>query len=292
MQEPSQEKRGLFKIDSVPSMPHIVNEVMGLIADPNSNAARVGQAIGKDQALVARILQVANSPFYGRPRKVTAIRDAIVLLGLASVKGLVVASGARYLMKNPGLLENLLWDHSLGGAFAAHEVARVTGRMSPDEAFTAGLLHDITRMVMAMVDRERYVLVTKALYNDNLPPGSVLELEREHFGYTHTEIALTIAEKWRLGNILLAAMEGHHIDPAGPRGRFDQSPMADVRAVTCMANLILYRLGIGIRAPISEIDLAGHFVARHLGLSPEALHAMARKVLLAFREQKQTHGQF
>lgn len=273
-------------MDDVPSMPQIATQVMRLVADPDTNAGQIAKAISQDQSMTARLLQVANSPFYGRSKSVNTARDAVILIGYPAVKGLVISSSTRHIIKNPGLMEALLWDHSVGAAFAAHEIARVAKAMDVDEAFTAGLLHDIARVVMGAMSRERYVMVMKECYNANLGPDGVLKAEGKVFGYSHPDLAGLIAQKWRLGEDLRIAIQYHHVTPASLEEAMDKGATSKIAMLVCLANLFQYRLGIGIRAPI-EFEVADHIAAKTLRLDAGQINEMLIKVKQTFDGQKQ-----
>ncbi|MCX7050161.1 MAG: HDOD domain-containing protein [Candidatus Sumerlaeota bacterium] len=272
-------------VDDIPPMPQSATHAMRLLGDPSSDAIMIAKVIMEDQAMTARLLQVANSPFYGRSKSVNTVRDAIVVIGYPGVKGLIISSSTRGIVKNPGLLETLLWEHSLGAAFAAREIARETGLVNPDEAFTAGLIHDIGRIVMSSIDRDRYVRVMKECYNEIGGPDFSLTIENEIFGYAHTDLGAMIAQKWRLSDDLRIALQFHHIaDTSLPEGAPAEygAPMA---TLTCLANLFQYRLGIGTRAPI-EFNVSAHIAAQRLHLDARRISLLLLAVKKAFEEHK------
>ena len=274
------------RMDDVPSMPHIAAKVMRLVNDPDISAARLAAAISKDQSMTARLLQVANSPFYGRSKAVKTIQEAVVLIGYPAVKGLVISTSARHLVKDPGLLEVLLWDQSVAAAFAAHEIAHVTGLINSDEAFTAGLLHTITRVVMAFFDRARYVRVMKECYNANYDIAEILKAEQRVFGYSHPDLGSLIATKWRLSEDLRGAMQYYHLmTQEALDAAEDRIASSNAVMVVSLASRFTYRLGIGIRLPL-EIDVAGHVAARRLRLSADRINEMLIKTKTTFDEQK------
>jgi putative nucleotidyltransferase with HDIG domain len=256
-----------------------------MLGDPSSDANKIAKVISQDQAMTARLLQVANSPFYGRSKSVNTVRDAIVVIGYPGVKGLVITSSMRGIFKSPGLLETLLWEHSLGAAFAAREIAKETGLLNPDEAFTAGLIHDIGRIAMASIDRDRYVNVMKECYNEIGGPDFSLEVENEVFGYSHTDLGPLIAQKWRLSDDLRIALQFHHISEASPQKDAPAEYGAPMATLTCLANLFQYRLGIGTREPF-EFDVHAHIAARRLHLDIHRINLMLLSVKKSFEEHK------
>ena len=106
----------------LPAMPQVATKVLELSSDTNTSAQQLQQIISDDQAMTARILKIANSAMYSCSRKVKTLTEAIVMLGFNSIRSLVVTSAARNLYNTSrattGLKERLLWEHSVGSAFA------------------------------------------------------------------------------------------------------------------------------------------------------------------------------
>jgi HD-like signal output (HDOD) protein len=136
----------------LPAMPQVASKVLELSSDPNTSAQQLQQIIADDQAMTARILKIANSAMYSCSRKVKTLTEAIVMLGFNSIRSLVVTSAARNLYNTrnstTGLKERLLWEHSIGVAFACRLLVQDRMPALAEEAFLAGLMHDIGKLVL------------------------------------------------------------------------------------------------------------------------------------------------
>ena len=137
----------------LPAMPQVASKVLELSSDPNTSAHQLQQVISDDQAMTARILKIANSALYSCSRKIKTLTEAIVMLGFNSIRSLVVTSAARNLYNTrtsqTGLKERLLWEHSIGSAFACRLMASDSRPALTEEAFLAGLMHDIGKSVIS-----------------------------------------------------------------------------------------------------------------------------------------------
>ncbi|MBC7348287.1 MAG: HDOD domain-containing protein, partial [Clostridia bacterium] len=120
---------------------------MRLTEDPDSTAADLNGVIGQDQALTAKILRLANSAYYGFPRRIGTITEAVILLGFNTIRNLVLTASVSQVLQREapgyGLAKGELWRHALTSAMAARLLARKVRYRGAEEAFVAGLLHDI-----------------------------------------------------------------------------------------------------------------------------------------------------
>jgi hypothetical protein len=150
----------------LPSLPEVAVKVSRLADDPNASAASIARVIATDQGLTARILRLANSALYGVARRVGTVQEAVVILGLGTIRNLTLAASIYPALGAavPGydLAKGELWRHSVAAALCAQELARRMPRaprpgagaapsaaVSPDEAFVAGLLHDIGKTLLS-----------------------------------------------------------------------------------------------------------------------------------------------
>jgi len=138
-------KRRIEQVGELPTLPHVVQKLASMIGRPNVSAEEIGLLIEKDQVLSAKVLRLANSPFYGFPSRIASVAHAVVVLGLNVVKGLTLCATAFDMMKTAGMHQ--LWRHSLGVAITAHILGTKAEMKNPEEAFVAGLLHDIGKAV-------------------------------------------------------------------------------------------------------------------------------------------------
>ena len=140
------------RIREIPTLPMIANRVLVLLNNPKSSASDLEKVIKHDQALAARVLKIVNSAYYGFPRRITTVGQGIVILGYQAIKDLVlsVSIAELFRVREKGKIfdRTALWEHSVGVAVGAQLLARRASLPMEDEAFIAGLLHDIGVVIL------------------------------------------------------------------------------------------------------------------------------------------------
>lgn len=195
----------------LPSIPAVLGEVIVELEDAAASGGRIAACLGRDQGLVARLLRVANSPVYGLSGRVASVRDAITVLGLRNVRMLVIAATVAKAFRGPFAAPfdpQRFWRHSLAAAYAARAHARICGE-EPERAFTAGLLHDLGKLVLLA----GYPEDCRAIVAFHAQEGcSSLEAERHRLGFTHAEVGAVLARHWRFAECIEEAIGLHHHD--------------------------------------------------------------------------------
>jgi putative nucleotidyltransferase with HDIG domain len=206
----SRRKNYLLSIRNLPSIPTITKHVLDLLDDPMTSTTDISNLINKDQALVARVLTVANSPLYGLPRKVPSIEFAVLILGFDQVRQIVLALSMFDTFKNEDSQywdRREFWEHSFMTAMAAKAIADDLGYQKTSEAFTAGLLHDLGVVVTQKYFNKDFIqiseLVANKSVNHQFAEQHVMEL-------THQEIGKILCDKWHLPTNLGEAIYFHH----------------------------------------------------------------------------------
>jgi putative nucleotidyltransferase with HDIG domain len=190
----------------VPTLPAIVMQALKILQNPESDARAVERVIVHDPAISAKILRVANSAFFGFSRRVGTIADAVRVLGFANVQGMLISVGAFDAFRTERLNLVDFWKHSIATATAARFLSSKV-RCSGDEAFMAGILHDIGKLIFAVQAEASYQRVL------DLQKGSAissLTAERTMFEFTHPEVGQMVAERWDLPARYVAAIAHHH----------------------------------------------------------------------------------
>ncbi|HET7774733.1 MAG TPA: HDOD domain-containing protein [Azospira sp.] len=196
-------------VRQLPSLPAVVMELLESAEREDVNADELAEKIALDQALAAKALKVANSPFYGLQSKVATIQDATVILGLRQVRSLVTAAavtGAFPASAAGWFNPHLFWQHCVGVALCARTLAPEAG-LSPDGAFTAGLLHDIGRLVLVTGFPEEYKQVSVYQKKHDC---FLLTAERDVLGLDHATVGRALAERWRFAPSIQEAVAFHH----------------------------------------------------------------------------------
>lgn len=196
-------------VRQLPSLPAVVIELLQSADKEDVNADELANKIALDQALAAKALKVANSPFYGLQSKVASIQDATVILGLRQIRSLVAAAavtGAFAQSRHSWFDQRLFWQHCVGVALCARTLAAEAG-VSEDGAFTAGLLHDIGRLVLVTCFPDEY---REALAYQKKHDCFLLTAERDVLGLDHAQVGQALAERWHFAPSIQAAVAHHH----------------------------------------------------------------------------------
>lgn len=218
-------------LNTLPSLPSVVAELLETMGRDDVNIDRLARGVGKDQALAARTLRVANSPFYGMQGRIDTIGEAITVLGFVNVRSLVMTSGISAALPTQGAANFdpvVFWRHALGVAACARALAALA-RQAPEKAFLAGLLHDIGRLVLVSRQPAAWAEVTAWRRREDCP---TLEAERAVLGFDHAEVGRGLCRHWRIPEPITSAVAGHHaVDHcAGPASMADVIHVSDAVA--------------------------------------------------------------
>lgn len=227
-------------IRDLPALPEVVVRVMRMAEDPRSDAQGIARVIATDQAMAARVLKLANSAFYGLPRRVGTLSEAVVILGFRTIKNLAIAASTFELLNREiagyWLQRGELWRHSLACAIGAQLIARRARLPVSEEAFVAGLLHDIGKVAIDLFVRAQFDQIMERALQDRIP---FVEAEQAVLGFNHAMAGGLIAEKWNLPPLLVSVIKYHHQPSSAP----DRDPMI---SVVHLADLLSITMGIGI----------------------------------------------
>jgi HD-like signal output (HDOD) protein len=200
----------LRDVQDLPALPDAATKVLELAQSEETTVEDLSGALSQDQALAGKTLKLVNSPYYGFPRRIGKISEAVVILGFKTIKNLAVSVSVCDFFSggSEGLDRRQLWKHSVGVAVAAAMVAKHT-RMTAlkENAFISGLLHDIGLLVE---DRSFQPELSRALTmaeEQNLP---IEEAENEVFGLDHALIGKKVAEIWKLPERICSSIGFHH----------------------------------------------------------------------------------
>ncbi|MCP4572110.1 MAG: HDOD domain-containing protein [bacterium] len=253
----------------LPAMPHVAAKVLELSSDPDTSASQIQQVIADDQAMTARILKIANSAMYSCSRRIKTLTDAIVMLGFNSIRSLVVTSAARNLYNTrgsaSGLKERLMWEHSIGCAFACRLLIQPRLPGLAEEAFLAGLMHDIGKLVLTQRLPAQFDTIVQTVYNEN---RSFVATEREHLGFDHTQVGAMLVNKWKFSPELEYVILHHHDAEA-------LSPDQPLLLYLDLANRLCHQLGIGFQED-GTLDVVGSAANGILGLEPSVFDETAQ----------------
>lgn len=199
------------RVDALPSLPVIASRLLEVVDDPRSSASDMAALISTDPALATRLLKLANSAYYGFPRRIGTVNLAVVVLGLEAVRDLclsVIITDC-FFPSNGDLPFDMtgFWRHSLSCAVATRMVYRMCDASHPGEGFIAGLVHDIGKLFFARYFPEEYGEVARRAEDEDMP---LLEAEKEQFGVTHAVAGAWLLDEWNLPLWLVDSTRHHH----------------------------------------------------------------------------------
>lgn len=193
-------------LKEVPAMPNIIVHALNIMNDPDSSTRELAKVISYDQSLSTKVLTLVNSAYYGFPKQITSMNQAISLIGMSKAKNIIVTVAMRPMMITQGGKE--LWRHSITTAVGCEYMAHNLKIMDADEAFVIGFLHDLGKVVLSLKDAKLYERVketARTSYNSN-----ILEIEQIYFGTDHCQMGSLLAKKWQLPLLINNAIKYHH----------------------------------------------------------------------------------
>ncbi|MBC7076264.1 MAG: HDOD domain-containing protein [Syntrophomonadaceae bacterium] len=238
-------------VNDLPALPDVVVEIMELTENPDSTAQDINNVLNRDQSLTAKVLKLANSAFYGFPRRISTVTDATVLLGFKTIRGIIMAAAVSGFLNQEvegyALGYGELWRHSQCAAMTARLIAKKAKVGTPDLAYTAALLHDIGKVILNEYMEEAYHEVVEEVDKNNI---SFLEAEDKILGFNHTVVGAKVAEKWNLPAELVEAIALHHNPEKAQVNK-------KLTSIVHLADAICVMMGIGVGVdgmsyPLSE----------------------------------------
>jgi len=208
----------LEQSQELPPLPEIYLKVSELLESENSNVQQVGEAVQTDPSLTARVLKMINSAYYGLSSEVSSISQAISLLGRQQIKQILMGSVLAGVFNDINVDSfplNDFWQHSIKTAIIARHLAMQNVHVIDHEAFfTAGLLHDVGRLVIAQVAADELAEIDLLVKSDDV---DIVELEAEILGVSHIEVGAALMRKWGMPSLLTQCLVKHHdVEHVGP----------------------------------------------------------------------------
>ena len=206
-------KEILSRLKSVPSLPALYSSVAEALRSPETSLKQIGDLIAQDMGMCAKVLQLVNSAFFGLACRVSSPHEAIAMIGFENLKALVLSVEIFSAFGGESMPElSFLWKHSMATACFAKTIAKMqkSPRGMADDAFTAGLLHDIGRLVLASAFRDEY---QKVLRRAEEPGTGLAACEAEAFGCVHNAAGAYLLGLWGLSDSVVEAVAWHH-EPA------------------------------------------------------------------------------
>lgn len=206
-------QQAMSKVTELGSLPEVTTKIVHVVEDPRTTAKEMREVVQGDPALAAKILKIVNSAFYGLPSQVASLERAILMLGLTSVKNLALATSLSQLIKGGTVSDRFgardLWLHCVAVGVAARELAKVAKAPQPDEAFVAGLVHDMGLIVAQQIFPGKLKAVAETC---SQTPQNFCATEHRLMEVDHQELGGALAARWKFPPGLRSAIAYHH-DP-------------------------------------------------------------------------------
>ncbi|MBC7461822.1 MAG: HDOD domain-containing protein [Thermoleophilia bacterium] len=230
-------------VEEVRDLPMSMSETLPAVIESCDNADTsvndLTGLISADQSLVAMLLKLANSAYYGYARRIETLPEAIVLLGFSTIKSLAItATTMNLLFQSEDELTEVrheIWSHSLGVGVAARALARKRGNIHPEKAFVSGLLHDLGMIILSVYRKDEFTQILALAADEGITYEAA---ELQVLGWSHAELGAYVAEAWSFPATHCEAIRCHH-DPALA------TLQPGLAQVTHLADWMVVDLGVG-----------------------------------------------
>lgn len=227
--------QGIVDYEHLPSIPSVYTKLLTLLNSDSVGVGEVAQLIERDPAMTAKVLQIVNSSFYGLRRNIVTAKDAVVMLGMQTTKGLVLSQEVFRAFNNKGVSPKLiddLWNHSLLTANIARYIVKLQEGSAADAdlAFTAGMMHDIGKLLMLEQLPKTYLQYAPTIVKDN---QESMKVEKMIFNTNHALLGATLLNQWGLSDLIVEPVAFHH-RPLWYHNQF--SAIIAVHVADCLAH--------------------------------------------------------
>ena len=199
----------ITKARPMPTLPEAVVRILRLSNSPDVEVEDIADAILMDKVLTARMIRLVNSAFWGIQRHIDSIREAIIYLGLHQIQSIVLTTSLfnTFQSRNPLFRISAIWEHGLGCALICRIISQKLNFPDPEQAYLAGLMHDIGEVVLSQFDVEKFNEVVELVENKKM---TFFEAENELIGINHTDFGEWFREQWGFSEELAEVIMTHH----------------------------------------------------------------------------------
>ncbi len=274
-------EEAIQEISHIATLPEVTLKIIRLVEDPDSTAQDLNRVITNDPALGARILKVVNSAFYGLPGQIGSINRAIVLLGLNAVKNIAIAASLAKLFRggriSPTFNARDLWTHSVACATATRLLAKQVGLGLPDEAFLAGLIHDIGILVEIQARRPKFTQALELLGGEQ--PMTLRQAEQQCIGADHQQFGAGLCRTWKFPSSFAYVTGFHHQPMVLPEKN------RTLTALVSVADIVVAQQEIGFVGTVETTELPAELMD-WLKLSSQSVDEVTKALPEAMAESE------
>jgi len=241
----------LALVKHVPPFPKVAHRVAEMLRDPEVSATALTEVIQYDQVITANVLKICNAAYFGLPRKVSSLEEALIIVGNDTLKDIIVTSSSAKFYKGAAgegykLDQGELWKHSVAVGIMAKELVKFVKGVDKGSAFTAGLLHDIGKRFLSSFVADDFQKIMAKVVQDGC---SFVEVEKEVVGASHAELGGMILSQWGFPKDIELAVLQHHDQDALEKD--------SLTAIVALANAIVISMGIGVGADGLAVKIQG-----------------------------------
>lgn len=247
-------------LDLIQPIPQVALKLLRIMNEPDYNLTEIIREVRKDQVIGARVLRLCNSAFVSARKSISSLDHAVMFLGRDLLAKSVISACINQFFQQIGggysLCMGGIYHHAVGTAIVAEKVAQMTNRVPPTLAYTAGLLHDIGKVVLDQFIATGYPL----FYRDMMDEVEVVASEKDKLGIDHTLAGSRLAEKWGLPEVIADTIRFHHTPE---NARIDP----DLSHIVHIADLLMSRFNAGLELEYHSTEhLESRMAAVGLGL--------------------------
>ena len=275
--------------EDLPSMPNITWKAISLLENENVSGEKLNNILSKDTALVTRILRIANSAIFARPREISTINQASMLIGYKTLKGIIYAASVRKMYEDMSDVQEKVWEHSIATAIFATNIATFLKKSYLDEVFFFGMLHSLGQLALLNLEttRREYKKVLDIIRDKSY---SYLEAEQEVFGFTHSLVGALLAKKWNFP-IETCQVILHYLDPC--ETSIEKDEISEKTALVRLSSLLAHKLNIGspegYEVSLKEITLLSKGVGFNIDTYKKDLDNICKISKEQFEKEKENY---
>ncbi len=253
------------------AFPQAANQILKLLNDENVSIFNLSKVASHDTYIAATLIRLANSPFYGVKNKITDLMHAISIIGLDSVKRLILTISARSIFKDYDVFDKFLWEHMIAVAIISQTISFKFNLFNENISYVGGLLHDIGKTVMYKSKQIHYKsIVEKVNSSTNMLS---INAETDVYGFNHCDVAKEILNLWNFDSLIVEAVYLHHDKT------FTEGNLGKLAAIINFSDYVANWLSIGRVKPYRETPLQNLESFNYLQIPINDIEAFLQEIL-------------